>query len=145
MLIRYNGDYKWEDINVLAYKEQGNCFKDITRQVLFNGAAELPCQLRYFEVAPGGHSTLERHQHVHFVVIFRGEGDVLLGDQIYHVQEKDIIEIPSFAWHQFRATCNVPLGFLCLVNIERDKPILPTEDDLKSLEQDPKISAFIRK
>ncbi|MDD4599922.1 hypothetical protein SDC9_15115 [bioreactor metagenome] len=144
MLIRHTGNYNWDDVPVLVYKEQGICFKDITRQVLLTGDSELPCQLRYFEVAPGGHSTLEHHQHVHFVVIFRGEGDVLLGDRIYHVQEKDVIEIPAHIWHQFKATANVPLGFLCLVNTERDKPILPTEDDLKLLQKDPAIAAFIR-
>lgn len=144
MLIRHSGGYKWEDIPVLAYKEEGDYFKSITRQVLLDGVEELPCQLRYFEVAPGGYSTLEHHQHVHFVVIFRGEGDALLGDRVVHVQEKDVIQIPSLTWHQFRATGNVPLGFLCLVKVERDKPILPTEEDLKQLKQDAEIAAFIR-
>lgn len=144
MLIHYSGDYKWENIPVLAYKEEGNCFKNITRQVLLEGESELPCQLRYFEVAPGGHSTLEHHQHVHFVVIFRGEGDVLLGDKIQHVQEKDVIEIPSHTWHQFRATRAGHLGFLCLVKNERDKPVLPTEEDLNLLRQNPEVAAFIR-
>ncbi len=145
MLVRHAGDYQWEKVAVLAYKEEGNCFKSITRQILLNGGPELPCQLRYFEVAPGGYSTLEQHQHGHFVVIFRGEGGVLLGDRIYQVREKDVIEIPSLTWHQFRATGEVPLGFLCLVNTERDRPVLPTEDDWRSLRQDPDIAAFIRR
>lgn len=144
MFIRHSGNYRWEGVPLLAYKETGSCFKDITRQVLLDGVPELSCQLRYFEVEPGGYSTLEHHQHVHFVVIFRGEGSVLLGEQIYPVKEKDVIEIPSFSWHQFKATGNIPLGFLCLVNVDRDKPILPTEEDLKSLRQDAAIAAFIR-
>ena len=32
----------------------------------------LACELRYFEIAPGGHSTLERHDHLHSVMIIRG-------------------------------------------------------------------------
>lgn len=145
MLIRQSGEYQWEGIPVLAYKEEGNHFKSITRQLLLEGEPELPCQLRYFEVAPGGHSTLERHQHVHFVVIFRGEGEVLIGKNIYHVKEKDVLVIPSFTWHQLRATAdNSPLGFLCLVKEERDKAILPTEEELKRLKENPNIATFIR-
>ena len=65
MVIRHQGDGRWESVPVLAYKEAGNSFKDVTRQVLFEGSEQLPCQLRCFEVAPGGYSTLEKHQHVH--------------------------------------------------------------------------------
>lgn len=144
MIIRHNENYKWDNIPMLAYKEDTNCFKNITRQVLLDGAPALPCQLRYFEIAPGGYSTLEQHEHVHFVVIFRGGGKALVGKEVYDVQEKDVIEIPSFAWHQFQATSDSPLGFLCLVNIERDRPRLPTEEDLNLLRQDSNIAAFIK-
>jgi quercetin dioxygenase-like cupin family protein len=145
MLIRHLGEFKWENIPVLAYKEEGNHFKSITRQLLLEGEPGLPCQLRYFEVAPGGHSTLERHEHVHFVVILRGEGEVLVGKEVYHVREKDVLVIPTFTWHQLRATVDdSPLGFLCLVKEDRDKAILPTEDDLQLLKSDPVIAAFIK-
>ena len=46
-------------------------------------------------------------------------------------------------WHQFRATKGEPLGFLCMVNAQRDKPQLPTPDDLARLKADPKIAAFL--
>jgi len=36
---------------------------------------------RYFEIQPGGYSTLERHQHPHAVVVIRGRGRVMLGDR----------------------------------------------------------------
>jgi len=29
------------------------------------------------------------------------------------------------AWHQFRAATDEPLGFLCMVTAERDRPQLP--------------------
>lgn len=38
----------------------------------------------------------------------------------------------------------VPLGFLCLVRCDRDRPTLPTADDLAALRADPDIAAFIR-
>lgn len=145
MLIRHIGDYKWENVPVLAYKEDDlTCFKSITRQVLLNAVPELPNQLRYFEVAPGGYSTLEKHEHVHFVVIFRGQGTALIGGKVQTVQEKDVILIPPLEWHQFRATSESPLGFLCLVAEDRDKPILPTDEDLKVLREDKTIADFLR-
>ena len=36
-----------------------------------------------------------------------------------------------------------PLGFLCLVNAERDKPQLPTEAQLAELRSLPNIGAFL--
>lgn len=144
MLTRYQDDYTWENVETLVYKEDGSPFKEITRQILIEGVPELPCQLRYFEVAPGGYSTLEHHQHVHFVFILRGEGEALVGEEVQPVKTKDVLVIPSFAWHQLRATTEQPLGFLCLVSAERDKPVLPTPDDLTQLRQNPAVAAFIR-
>ena len=58
--------FHWQGVDVLDYKHEGSApFKDVTRQVLFDDAGDSPAQLRYFEVAPGGHTTLERHEHVH--------------------------------------------------------------------------------
>lgn len=144
MLIRHSGDYRWENVPVLAYKEAGNNFKHITRQVLLEGQTDLPCQVRYFEIASGGHSTLEQHRHVHYVVIARGQGEALVGRDIYQVRENDVIMIPPSTWHQFQATDGQPLGFLCMVNIDRDKAQLPTAEDLAVLNSDPKIADFIR-
>lgn len=144
MLIRHSGDYRWENVQLLAYKEEGNHFKNITRQILLDGQPELPCQVRYFEIAAGGHSTLEKHQHVHYVVVARGIGDALVGDDIYQVHENDILMIPSLTWHQFRATTDQPLGFICLVNMERDKALLPSQQDLEVLNKNPRIAEFIR-
>lgn len=144
MLIQHLENYQWETVPILTYKDEGTHYKNITRQVLCEGLADVPCQLRYFEIAPEGHSTLEHHQHAHLVIIFRGEGEVLLGHKIYTVKEKDVITIPAHTWHQFRATKGSTFGFLCMVNIERDKPILPSEDDLELLCQDPAVAAFIR-
>lgn len=144
MLIKHLGNYDWENTPILNYKEEGTHFKSITRRILCGGLEDVPCQLRYFEIAPDGHSTLEHHQHSHLVIIFRGEGEALLGDKIYPVQEKDVVTIPALTWHQFRATKGTALGFLCLVNINRDHPLRPTEEDLKLLRQNPEVASFIR-
>jgi quercetin dioxygenase-like cupin family protein len=136
-------NYRWDDVPMLAYKEEGAApFKSITRQVLFQNP-ELRCELRYFEVAPGGYSTLERHQHTHGVMILRGAADVLVGSAIKPVKTFDLIHIPPMTWHQFRTTGNAPMGFLCMVNVERDRPQLPTAQELETLKADPAIAAFL--
>ncbi len=37
----------------------------------------------------------------------------------------DLVTIPAWTWHQFRATAGEPCGFLCMVNRERDRPQVP--------------------
>lgn len=135
--------FRWQGVSCQPYKENGSApFKAIARQVLFADPA-LGCELRYFEMEPGGYSTLERHEHVHAVMIIRGTGRVLLGQTVRTVKPLDLITIPSWCWHQFRAFPDEPLGFLCMVNASRDRPQLPTEKDLEELRRDPAIAAFL--
>ena len=109
-------DYRWEDVELLPYKEDGRAlFKSITRQMLFSDPA-MHGELRYFEVAPGGFSTLERHEHMHAVLILRGRGHCLVGDEVRPIETRDLVTVPPMTWHQFRATAGEPLGFLCMVN-----------------------------
>jgi len=141
---RHRGNFTWEDTPVLAYKQADTApFRDVTRQVLFEDA-QLGCQLRYFEIAPAGHTTLERHQHLHAVMIIRGGGQCLVGERVFAVAAHDLVHIPSLIWHQFRADAEGPLGFLCLVNAERDRPQLPSPEDLAVLCQNAHLAAFIR-
>lgn len=136
-------DLRWRDVEVLRYKEEGSApFRAVTRQVLFDDPA-LDCQLRYFEMAPGGHTTLERHEHAHAVVVQRGRGRCLVGDTVYRVAPFDLVHIPAMTWHQFRADADSPLGFLCMVNAERDRPHLPGEEDLARLRESAAVAAFI--
>lgn len=136
-------DYRWEQVTCLPYKEDGDApFKAISRQVLFAEQA-LGCELRYFEMAAGGYSTLERHEHVHAVMILRGHGKCLVGADVRPVKPFDLVSIPAWTWHQFRATEGEPLGFLCMVNALRDKPRLPDRQELEALRSSPAIAAFL--
>jgi len=137
-------DYHWDGVEVMPYKEDARAlFKSITRQVLFADPAQ-QSELRYFEVAPGGFSTLERHEHTHNVLILRGSGRCLVGREVRQIATNDLVAVPPMTWHQFRADAGEPLGFLCMVNARRDKPQLPTAEDLAVLEQDPEVAAFLR-
>jgi mannose-6-phosphate isomerase-like protein (cupin superfamily) len=136
--------YRWEGVEELPYKEDARAlFKAITRQVLF-ADPQLDGELRYFEMASGGFSTLERHEHMHAVLILRGRGHCLVGEEVRAVETRDLVTVPAMTWHQFRATRGEPLGFLCMVNAARDKPQLPSPEDLAKLERNAKIAAFLR-
>jgi quercetin dioxygenase-like cupin family protein len=137
-------DFRWDGVEQLPYKEDPRAlFRAISRQVLFNDP-EMHSELRYFEVAPGGFSTLERHQHLHAVLILRGSGHCLVGRQVRRLATHDLITVPALTWHQFRATQDEPLGFLCMVNAERDKPQLPTPEQFAALAADPAVAGFLR-
>ena len=143
-VLRYRGEYRWEDVPPEPYKMEGTHFRDVTRHTLMGADLGLRCELRYFEIDPGGHSTLERHEHAHAVVIFRGRGRVLVGRELFSVEPFDLVRIPPSTWHQLRASSDAPLGFLCLVDCERDRPVRPNDEELKSLRADPELASFIR-
>lgn len=136
--------FRWDGVAHQPYKQDGSApFKDISRQVLFHEQA-LGCELRYFEMDADGYSTLERHEHAHAVMILRGSGQCMVGEEVRPVKQFDLISIPAWTWHQFRAMAGEPLGFLCMVNAQRDRPVLPTEAELARMRTNPAVAAFLR-
>jgi len=135
--------HRWEGVEVRPYKEDERAlFKTISRQILFCDP-KLDSELRYFEVEPGGFSTLERHDHMHAVMVLHGRGHCLVGAEVRGIELHDLVIVPPWTWHQFRATAREKLGFLCMVNSHRDKPQLPTESDLAELRQDAAVASFL--
>jgi len=144
MILRHEGNHRWEGTPLLPYKEDGNIFKSVTRQILFHGGHDLDVELRYFEVGKDGHSTLERHEHSHAVMIIRGKGEVMVADEISPIGLYDVVQIPPMTWHQFRANQGDDLGFLCVVSVERDRPQRPGPDQVAELSQNERVAEFIR-
>ena len=142
--VRQIDPFRWEGIPVRPYQVDGTHFSGVTRQVLFEGGDGLGCQLRYFEIAAGGWSSLERHRHAHAVMIVRGSGRVLVGDRVVDARTNDLVRVPPLTWHQFQPGADAPLGFLCMVDCDRDTPERPDGTALAALREDPVIAAFIR-
>ena len=135
--------FRWESVAHMPYKQDGEApFTDISRQVLFHEGA-LGCELRYFEMDPNGYSTLERHEHTHAVMILRGRGQCMVDGEVRDVKQFDLVTIPAWTWHQFRATAGESFGFLCMVNTTRDRPVLPTADEMARLRANPAVAAFL--
>lgn len=141
---RHLGGFRWEGVALARYGTTGAHFRDVTRQALFADPEALPCELRYFEVAPGGHTSLERHAHAHAVLVVRGSGRALVGEEIVELAGFDLVQVPPRTWHQFRATDAEPLGFLCLVACERDRPERPDSRELARLCERAEVAAFVR-
>lgn len=119
--------FRWAGVPVRQYKpndEGGNA--GVLRQTLLgegDGEAALHFVTRYFEIEPDGFSTLEHHGHPHTVVVLRGAGSVQLNDEQHEITPFDVIYVAPHDVHQFRADRGEPLGFLCIVDRQRDRPI----------------------
>lgn len=122
-------DFSWPGVEKKAYKTETTNFKGVLRYSLLDDTiSELNCHTRYFEIEAGGYSSLEIHRHPHSVVIVRGSGSVVLQNDLKQVSPHDVIYIAPNTIHQFHADNNQPLGFICVVDRYRDKPIIPDDE-----------------
>jgi len=98
-------DFQWEGIGQQAYESSD--VRGVSVRWLIGPAEGAPnFAVGYFEIAPGECTSLDRHEHDHGVVVWRGHGEVLLGDEVLEA-------------HQFRCAGDAPLGFLCVIPARR--------------------------
>jgi quercetin dioxygenase-like cupin family protein len=104
-------------------------WKGITRHTLASPES-LPAafELRYFELEPGGYSSLEQHRHIHFVTAVRGSGRALVGERVIDLAPLDAVYVPSLEPHRWLNEGDQPFGFLCTVDADRDRP-QPLDDE----------------
>ena len=125
--LRFLGDFRWEGREPTAYKVSDQFpFRDVSRTELIGGAGEQTAfDLRYFEIAPGGHSSLEKHFHTHVVIAARGVGMLLCGETRISLKAFDVAYVPPLRVHQLRNESTEPFGFFCIVDHDRDRPMKP--------------------
>jgi mannose-6-phosphate isomerase-like protein (cupin superfamily) len=140
--------FGWEGIKKIDYKSTDGdmpiTFNDITRQNLVENRANTSFHLRYFECAKGGFSTLEKHEHVHVVMIARGKGKVIVNHEIFEARPMDLFVVPPFASHQLINVGEEPFGFFCTVDAIRDKFVLLSKDEIEDLKKSAEIASFIQ-
>lgn len=117
----------WEGRPVAEYKAgQSLPFQDVVRHELIGQFGEqTDFDLRYFEIAPGGFSSLEKHVHTHAVICVRGQGVLAVGSEIVRLNPLDVAYVPPSQVHQLRNESTEPFGFFCIVDHERDRPQAP--------------------
>lgn len=140
-----SGEFAWDGVTPAVYKSTrelppGLAWRDVVRHTLIGGPGQPGAfQLRYFEIAPGGFSSLEKHHHVHAIIVLRGTGDVVVGSEVFRVAPFDIVYVPPDTPHQFVNAGGDPFGFLCPVDAERDAPQPLSDDELEALRAVPAV------
>jgi len=125
VLYRHKGNCRWSGVRSEKYKMKDGGWSSVARNVLVGDKGESArFHLRYFEIEPGGFSSLEKHRHEHVVVCIRGRGKVRMGKKSYAVKHLDTLYIAPDSVHQLSNPYDEPFGFFCIVNAKRDKPKL---------------------
>jgi quercetin dioxygenase-like cupin family protein len=113
----------WEDVPQEMYKDEPGIWMKVSREVLFE-SEDARFQSRCFRIEPGGFTSFEKHGHEHFVMVISGQGEVFLHGQWSPISERDVVAVGPWEPHQFRADAEQGMDILCVVNSERDRPVL---------------------
>lgn len=129
-------DFHWDGVERKHYKTDTTNFDGVSRYSLLGEADdewELNMQTRYFEIEAGGYTSLEQHRHPHSVVIIRGSGTVVLGNEVHSIGLNDVVFVSPETLHQFHADQGDVLGFICIVDRYRDKPTITSSDTIQTV------------
>lgn len=141
--------FAWVGIQPLEYKEHagdapGMGWRGVTRYSLGRPPyVQARFALRYFEIEPDGYSSLEKHAHVHLVVVIRGRGRALVGERVVELKPFDILYVPPNTPHRWMNPYSEPFGFLCPADAERDKPQPVSNAEWEALRANPETAPYV--
>jgi ribulose-bisphosphate carboxylase large chain len=118
--------FNWQGRESVKYKESNDSsFSGVRRiELVGKNGEKTAFDLRYFEVNQGGFSSKEMHQHTHVIIVARGKGEVIVGAEKFFAKKNDVLYIKPMTTHQLSNSNAEPFGFYCIVDRERDKPIV---------------------
>jgi quercetin dioxygenase-like cupin family protein len=136
--------FRWDGITERAYKDEpgaarGMAWRGIARHTLVRGSFEV----RYFEVAAGGFSSLEKHAHEHAVICVRGTGRALVGGAVHELRPFDLVRSAPWEPHRWVNAGDEPFGFLCTVDGGRDKPAPLCDEEWEALRSSASTAPFV--
>lgn len=125
--LKFEKGFQWSNRESTPYKDADDqAFKGVRRVELVGKFGERThCDLRYFEVEPGGFTSLEKHLHTHIVIGARGTGLLTMGNRRIALEPMDVVYLQPLEAHQLHNETRQPFGFLCIVDHERDRPMKP--------------------
>lgn len=126
-VLRADEDFHWPGREDQRYKASRTLpFRGVRRVELVGRQGE-PChfELRYFELEPGGFTSLEKHVHTHVLIGARGRGVVVMGGERTTLDPDDVAYVAPLQVHQLRNEEDGPFGFYCIVDRDRDRPMAP--------------------
>ncbi|MBI4057556.1 MAG: cupin domain-containing protein [Elusimicrobia bacterium] len=123
----FEKSFHWVGRSPTEYKPtQELPFREVSRHELIGKNGEKTSfELRYFEIQPGGYTSLEKHVHDHTVICVRGKGILAREKEKILLKTMDIGYVGSLQTHQLRNESQKPFGFFCIVDKNRDKPRKP--------------------
>jgi quercetin dioxygenase-like cupin family protein len=141
--------FRWAGVQEQAYKfslgdQRGMGWQGVTRHTL--GEPErlgAGFELRYFELEPGGYSSVEKHAHVHLVVAVRGAGRALVGTALIDLAPLDALYVPPMTPHRWLNEGGEPFGFLCTVDADRDAPQPLDDAEWEALRANPVTAPYV--
>jgi len=143
-------NFSWEGIDPSGYQAgrvetDGEGYRGVTRHVIMGERGEPAAfHVRYYQVAPGGYTRLEKHRHIHSVTVVRGRGCAVVGDRAYSVRPFDNVYVSPMTFHQFVNDGDEPFGFFCVVDAQRDRPERAAPADVAKLESNPALAGKVR-
>ncbi|MBN1285982.1 MAG: cupin domain-containing protein [Anaerolineae bacterium] len=78
--------------------------------------------LRFFEIAPGGHTPDHAHPWEQENFVLEGKGRVLLGETWHDLEPGDVVFVPADVRHSYENTGDAPFRFLCGIPVESRLP-----------------------
>src|SRR5437588_6260586 len=141
--------FRWSGVEERPYQsrvdgERGMGWRDVARHTLASsesiGAA---FELRYFELAPGGYSRLEKHRHVHFVIALRGRGRAVVGAELVEVEPFTAVYVPPLTPHRWLNEGDEPFGFMCPVDGKRDRAQPLDDGEWEALRANPATAPYV--
>ena len=130
-VLKHRPGFEWGDRSSSAYKDARDLagaleFKGVRRVELVGKFGERSrTDLRYFEIEPGGYSSLEKHLHAHIVIGARGHGVLVVEGRRETLAPMDIACIGPLETHRLHNESAEPFGFFCIVDHDRDRPMAP--------------------
>ncbi|MDQ6825790.1 MAG: cupin domain-containing protein [Candidatus Eremiobacteraeota bacterium] len=131
----------WEDIPVEGYRP--GAAPGVQRHTIVgkrksdSSEAGPRLELRYFELAPGSVTRLEKHEHEHCVIVKVGLGYAIVGESLVQIAANDVVYVGSFEPHQFLNRGEAPFGFYCIVEAARDGSQELSAQELERLRASP--------
>ena len=141
-------EFRWVGIDPTDYKpgggaERGMGWNGITRHALGDPAGPSSAfALRYFELAPGGYSSFEKHRHVHLIVALRGRGRGVFPDAVIDLEPFDALYVAPLEPHRWVNDGEEPFGFLCPVDAARDRPAPLGDAEWEALRANPVTAPY---
>ncbi len=126
-LLAFLPGFRWDGRLDRIYKAQTDLgFEGVRRvELIGKNGEQTDFHLRYFEIAPGGYTSLEKHLHTHVIINVRGQGVLITEMQRTELKSMDIAYVQPLEVHQLRNETTEPFGFFCIVDGERDRPMKP--------------------